>query len=98
LDVEAVYAPQWVHGSDGRGHLEYDLAVTNVFSADATLESLEVRGARRRLLRLQGAALAAVAHPLFAEERTARISAASTNVVLIEVVLPRSFGRAAPGA
>jgi hypothetical protein len=57
-----------------------------------------VRGAGRRLLRLQRAALAAVAHPLFAEERTARISAASTNVVLIEVVLPRSFGRAAPGA
>jgi hypothetical protein len=96
LDVEALYAPQWVHGTDGRKHVEYDLAVTNAFSADATLESLEVRGPGRRLLRLQGAALAAVTRPLFAEEPTARISAASTNVILMDVVLPRSSRRAAP--
>jgi len=96
LDVEALHAPQWVHGTDGRKHVEYDLAVTNAFSADATLESLEVRGAGRRLLRLQGAALAAVTRPLFAEEPSSRISAASTNVILMDVVLPRSSGRAAP--
>jgi Peptidase family M23 len=96
LKVEAVHAPEWVHGTDGRKHVEYDLAVTNAFSADATLESLEVRGGGRRLLRLQGAALAAVTRPLFAEEPTARISAASTNVILMDLVLPRSFGRAAP--
>jgi hypothetical protein len=60
LKVEAVDAPRWVHGTDGREHAAYDLAVTNVFSADATLESLEVRGHGRRFLRLRGAALAAV--------------------------------------
>jgi hypothetical protein len=96
LDVEALHAPQWVRGTDGRKHVEYDLAVTNAFSADATLESLEVRGAGRRLLRLRGAALAAVTRPLFAEEPTASISAASTSVILVDVVLPRSSGRAAP--
>jgi Peptidase family M23 len=96
LKVEAVDAPRWVPGTDGREHAAYDLAVTNVFSADATLESLEVRGDGRRLLRLRGAALAAVTRPLFAEEPTAQISAASTNVVLLDVVLPRSFRRAAP--
>jgi hypothetical protein len=96
LNVEAVRAPQRVHGSDGREHLEYDLVVTNAFTADATLDSLEVRGDGRLLLTLQGAALAAVTYRLFTSEPTARISPASTNVILVDVVLPRSFGRTVP--
>jgi hypothetical protein len=44
LEVHATGAPQRVYGSDGRGHIEYDLVVTNLFSADATLLSLELRG------------------------------------------------------
>jgi hypothetical protein len=50
LEVRADGAPQAVFGSDGRERVEYDLIVTNVFSADATLQSLEVRGDGRPLL------------------------------------------------
>ena len=32
--------PQRVHASDGREHIEYNLIITNAFTADATLRSL----------------------------------------------------------
>ena len=96
LQVEAPGAPQYVHGSDGREHLEYDLIITNVFTADATLTSLEVRGDGRRLLVLRGAALAAVTLPPLGSGPTARIAPASTVVTLVDIALPASAGRAAP--
>ena len=96
LQVEAPGAPQYVHGSDGREHVEYDLIITNVFTADATLKSLEVRGDGRRLLVLRGAALAAVTLPPLGSGPTARIAPASTVVTLVDIALPASAGRAAP--
>ncbi len=96
LQVEAPGAPQYVHGSDGREHLEYDLIITNVFTADATLTSLEVRGDGRRLLVLRGAALAAVTLPPLGSGPTARIAPASTVVTLVDIALPASAGRAVP--
>lgn len=65
LQVQAAGAPQRVHGSDGREHVEYDLVITNVFSADATLTSLQVRGDGRLLLTLTGDALAAATHRVY---------------------------------
>ena len=59
LRVEVPGPPQRVYGSDGREHIEYDLVITNAFTADATLSSLEVRGGGRRLLSLHGAGLGA---------------------------------------
>ena len=96
LQVEAPGAPQFVHGSDGREHVEYDLVITNVFTAEATLKSLEVRGDGRRLLVLRGAALAAVTLPPFGSAPTARIAPAATVVTLVDIALPRSAGRAVP--
>ena len=93
LQVEAPGAPQYVHGSDGRVHVEYDLIITNVFTADATLKSLEVRGDGRRLLVLRGAALAAVTRPPLGSGPTARIAPASTVVTLVDIALrPRRAG------
>ena len=77
LRVEAAHAPQRVHGSDGREHVEYDLVITAAFSGAATLKSLEVRGDGRRLLTLRGSRLAAVTRPLFAAQPTLVIAPAS---------------------
>jgi hypothetical protein len=55
LLVEATNRPLRVPGSDGLQHLEYDLIVSNVFTAPVTLTSLEVRSeSGRTLLRLAG--------------------------------------------
>jgi hypothetical protein len=96
LHVEASGVPQFVHGSDGREHVEYDLIITNVFTAGATLKSLEVRGDGKRLLVLRRAALAAVTHVPFGSAPTAHISPASTVVTQVDIALPRSAGRAVP--
>ena len=64
LAVTATGAPLHVRGSDGREHIEYDLVISNAFTVDATLRSLEVRDGRGRLLlRREGDALASVTHP-----------------------------------
>src|SRR5437764_15306676 len=55
LRVQTAGEPQRVHGSDGREHIEYDLVVTNSFSARIRLKSLVVRGGGRGLLSLSGA-------------------------------------------
>jgi hypothetical protein len=86
LAVQAAGAPQRVHGSDGREHVEYDLVVTNVFSADATLLSLEVRGDGRPLLTLTGDALAAVTLRLASADPTASIAPASTAYMQVDLV------------
>jgi len=36
LQVQAARPPQRVYGSDGREHIEYNLVITNDFTADAT--------------------------------------------------------------
>ncbi|MGH2354768.1 MAG: M23 family peptidase, partial [Chloroflexota bacterium] len=42
LLVSSTNDPLRVTGSDGMVHLEYDLVLTNVFTAPVTLESIEV--------------------------------------------------------
>lgn len=37
LQVAAVGAPQRVHGSDGREHIDYDLVITNAFTSEVML-------------------------------------------------------------
>jgi hypothetical protein len=90
LEVQAAGAPQAVFGSDGRERVEYDLVVTNVFSGDATLQSLEVRGDGRRLLTLTSEALTEVTRKLFTEDPTTTIPAATTAFIQVSLVLPRS--------
>ena len=97
LRVEVSGAPQSVRGSDRREHVEYDLIVTNAFTADARLTSLEVRGRRRRLLSLSGAALAAVTLRAGTSAPTdGRVPPASTVVTQVDLALPRSVGRTVP--
>ncbi len=66
LLVSATNAPLRVLGSDGMEHLEYDLIITNVFTAPLTLTAVEVIAPDgRRLLRLAGDTLAANTEPVF---------------------------------
>jgi murein DD-endopeptidase MepM/ murein hydrolase activator NlpD len=97
LRVEAAGAPQRVQGSDGREHIEYDLIITNAFTAEATLSSLEVRVGKRRLLSLTGRALAADTLRSGTNMPTdGRVGAGSTVVLQVDIVLPRSAGRRVP--
>ncbi|MGI8715602.1 MAG: M23 family metallopeptidase [Solirubrobacteraceae bacterium] len=97
LRVEVSGAPQRVQGSDGREHVEYDLIITNAFSAEATLRSLEVGGDGRRLLSLSGAAVDAATFRLGTFTPTGgRVGPASTVVIEVDVALPSSAGRSVP--
>jgi murein DD-endopeptidase MepM/ murein hydrolase activator NlpD len=96
LQVAAIGAPQRVHGSDGREHIDYDLVITNSFTAEVTLTSLVVRGGGKKLLTLTGDALAAHTLPFGGGAPTSSIPASSTVVTFVDVVLPRSAGRAMP--
>jgi Peptidase family M23 len=97
LRVELVGKPQPVHGSDGREHIEYDLVITNAFTADARLRSLQVSGAGRRLLSRRGAALEAATLRVGTSAPTrGRIEPGSTVMIQVDVVLPRSAGRSVP--
>ncbi len=58
LQVTAAGPPRFVYGSDGRTHVDYDLLITNVFTAGATLRSLTVTSGGPKLLRLADGALA----------------------------------------
>ena len=97
LQVTAPGPPRFVYGSDGRTHVNYDLVITNTFTAGATLRSLTVSSGRTTLLRLTGGTLAEHTHGFFPETpAAARIPAAATRVTLVDVVLPRWAGRHAP--
>jgi hypothetical protein len=66
LLVTATNAPLRVLGSDGMEHLEYDLIITNVFTAPLTLTAVEVvTPDGHPLLRLAGDALVANTEPIF---------------------------------
>jgi len=96
IEVTAPGPPRYVFGSDGREHVDYDLVITNAFTAEVTLKSLTVTGAGRTLLKLTGEALAAHTHQIVAGEPSARIPASATVVTLVDVVLPGSAGRTVP--
>jgi hypothetical protein len=96
VQVTPVNVPQRVHGSDGREHIDYNLVITNAFTAEVTLTSLVVRGGGRELLALSGDALAAFTRPLASEEPTTSIPKASAVAVFVDIVLPRSAGRTVP--
>ena len=66
LEVTVVDKPRYVRGTDGRTHIDYTLALTNDFTADVTVTSLEVLGRRGgSLLKLEGDALATATNQLF---------------------------------
>ncbi len=89
LEVRGVRPPQVVKGTDGRKHIEYDLVITNVFTGEFTIDSIEVRdGAGRRLLLLEGEALAAVTTKILGTDPTATVPPSTTVQTVVDVVLP----------
>jgi hypothetical protein len=90
LEVRSVAPPRVVKGTDGRRHVEYDLAMTNIFTADVTLTSLTVRDPRgRRLLRLAGDELAGVTTTVFGTTPTVTVESSQTVQTIVDVVLRR---------
>ena len=76
-------------GSDGADHLEYDLLVTNAFTAPVTLSSIEVLAEDgERLLRLAGDDLVAATQPLLEGTATEAIPASGTVAVVMDVPVP----------
>jgi Peptidase family M23 len=89
LEGRGVRAPQIVRGTDDRWHLAYDLVLTNLFTADVTLESVEVLDdSGQRLLALDGEALAAVTTPFVITTPTTTVPPSGAVQTLVDVVLP----------
>jgi hypothetical protein len=92
LLVSATNAPLRVLGSDGMEHLEYDLIITNAFTAPVTPTAVEViTPDGHALLRLEGDALAANIQPLFftGTPTLAQVPVGVTVATVIDLVLPR---------
>lgn len=78
-------------GSDGMEHLEYDLIITNVFTAPVSLTAVEVVAPDgRALLRLEGDALATLTQPLIftGESPGLQIPVGGVVATVIDLVLP----------
>jgi hypothetical protein len=91
LLVSATNAPLRVLGSDGMEHLEYDLIITNVFTASVTLVSVDVVAEDgRQLLRLDGDALAAATQPVFPLDPTpiTEVPVGGVVATVLDVVVP----------
>jgi hypothetical protein len=87
--VSTTNDPLRAPGSDGADHLEYDLLVTNAFTAPVTLSSVEVLAPDgERLLRLAGEDLVAATQPLLAGTPTQAIPASGTVAVVMDVRVP----------
>jgi len=92
LLVSATNRPLGVPGSDGLQHLEYDLIITNVFTAPVTLTSVEIRsGSGRSLLRLTGNNLATITEGLLLQAPVtppAQVPVSGSVAVVIDVAVP----------
>lgn len=90
LLVSAIRDPLRVTGSDGMVHVEYDLVLTNVFTAPVTLQSIEVLSPEgASLLGMSGDALTAATQPLLGSTApTSDIPASGTVGVIVDVVVP----------
>jgi hypothetical protein len=99
LRVEASRPAQRVQGGDGREHIEYDLIVSDAFTAEATLRSLEVRAGGKRLLSMTGSALAASTLALGTSAPTAgRVGSGSAVVIQVDIVLSASAASRVPSS
>src|SRR6516225_11266572 len=74
--VSPIHEAQVVRGDDGMDHVEYELLVVSVFPEPVTLTGVTVLDpARKNLVRIEGAALAAATQTLFARKGSAVIPA-----------------------
>ena len=76
-------------GSDGMVHLEYDLVLTNVFTAPVTITAIDVLTPDgQSLLRLEGDALEAMTQPLFGRTPTDVVPQSGALAAMLDVVVP----------
>jgi hypothetical protein len=94
LAVQVPAPARAVFGSDGREHVDYDLLIANLFTVPVRLDSIRVFSDARLMLALTGKALAN--HTLPLAQPTATIPVSAFVKTLVDVVLPRSFGRRVP--
>jgi hypothetical protein len=86
--VSAIGGPIGVPGSDGLQHIEYDLVVTNVFTASVMLTAIDVLTLDGDpLLSLAGDDLVAATQPLLGLTPLAAIPASGTAAVIIDVAV-----------
>lgn len=87
--VSAIGGPIGVPGSDGLEHVEYDLLVTNVFTAPVTLTAIDVLTLDgERLFLLEGDALVMATQPLLGLTPLAEIPPSAVAAVMIDVAVP----------
>ena len=87
--VSPIHEAQIVHGDDGMDHVEYDLLIVSVLPEPVTLSSVTVLDpAGKELMRIEGAALAAVTQPLFAHTKITEIPASAAVAVEVDLILP----------
>lgn len=92
ITVSAIGDPLVVLGSDGLQHIDYDLLVSNVFSAPVTLTSVDVRDGSTSVLTISGAALGPVTQGSFSQRPVtpaAQIPVSGQVSVEIDVTLPK---------
>jgi hypothetical protein len=89
LLVTAVSDPLRVTGSDGKVHLEYDLLITNAFTAPAVLKTLDVTTQDgQTLLQLEGESLMAVTQPMLGRTPTGDVPVSGAVAVVLDVIVP----------
>ena len=88
--VSAIGGPIGVPGSDGLEHIEYDLVITNVFSAPVRLSTIDVSTLDGDpLLSLASDHLVAATQPLLGLTPLEEIPASGAAAVIIDVAVPR---------
>lgn len=87
--VSPVGVPMRIAGSDHADHIEYDLLVTNAFTAPVTLTSLEVFDeSGNSLLILDEAGLAGVTQSIFVPTPVSSIPVDGTVAVVVGITVP----------
>ena len=80
--------PMPFRGSDGRTHLVYELWITNFSSADATVQSVEVRGGDRQLVSYDQAAIGTRLQPGGRRDASDTLPGSGTSLLFVHVTLP----------
>jgi len=80
-------APVPFHGSDGRTHLVYELAITNFSSAEVAVEKVEVLGDGVILQTLDPATIATRLQPAGERESTGSLSKSTAALLFLHVIL-----------
>jgi hypothetical protein len=88
VEARGITPPRVVKGTDDQLHVEYDLAITNTFTSDVTLVSLDVLDERGvSLLSLEGDALGAVTTRFLDVTPALTVPPSGTVEAVVDVVL-----------